>query len=190
MSIGVIFSNMIIGLTGTPGTGKTSVSRLLQEHGYNVLYLTDLIKDECLYSEVDEDRDTLVADMDRVFSRVCELAGDDEGVNIIDSHMAHHIADVVIVLRTAPSDLRERLKLRDYSDAKIEENVEAECLDVILVESVEWCRKVYELDTTGRMAEDVVTDVEEIISGILSGDDSEVYQKYMPGSFDWSGEIF
>lgn len=40
------------------------------------------------------------------------------------------------------------------------------------------------------MAEDVVTDVEEIISGILSGDDSEVYQKYMPGSFDWSGEIF
>ncbi len=190
MSIGVIFSNMIIGLTGTPGTGKTSVSRLLQENGYNVLYLTDLIKDECLYSEVDEGRDTLVADMDRVFSRVCELAGDDEGVNIIDSHMAHHIADVVIVLRTAPSDLRERLKMRDYSDAKIEENVEAECLDVILVESVEWCRKVYELDTTGRMAEDVVTDVEEIISGILSGDDSEVYQKYMPGSFDWSGEIF
>lgn len=181
---------MIIGLTGTPGTGKTSVSRILQERGYNVLYLTDLIKDEGLYHEFDEQRDTLVADMDRVFSRVCELVGDDEDVSIIDSHMAHHIADVVIVLRTAPSDLRERLKSRGYSDAKVEENVEAEGLDVILVESVEWCQKVYEIDTTGRIAVDVVSDVEEIIAGVLSGDDIDIYAKYGPGSFDWSEEIF
>ncbi|NYT20150.1 MAG: AAA family ATPase [Methanosarcinales archaeon] len=181
---------MIIGLTGTPGTGKTSVCRILENRGYRVIHMNDLIKSEHLYSEIDEERDTVVADMDSVFSRVCELVGDDDGVTIIDSHMAHYVADIVIVLRTAPSELRERLKARNYSDSKVQENVEAECLDVILVESVEWCQLVYEVDTTGRNAEDVVGDVEAIISGILSGDDSLVYAKYKPGSFDWSEEIF
>ncbi|WP_445476375.1 adenylate kinase family protein [Methanococcoides methylutens] len=181
---------MIIGLTGTPGTGKTSVCRILEDHGYRVIHMNDLIKGEHLYSEVDKERDTVVADMGRVFSRVCELVGDDDGVTILDSHMSHHIADIVIVLRTSPPELRERLKARNYSDSKVEENVEAECLDVILVESVEWCQKVYEVNTTGRNAEDVVEDVEWIISGVISGDDSIVYAQYKPGSFDWSEEIF
>ena len=181
---------MIIGLTGTPGTGKTSVCRILEAHGYRVIHMNELIKSEHLYSEVDEERDTVVADMDRVFSRVCELVGDDSDVTILDSHMAHHIADTVIVLRTAPSELTQRLKARSYSESKVQENVEAECLDVVLVESVEWCQKVYEVDTTGRKAEDVVEDVESIISGVLSGDDTLVYEQYKPGSFDWSEEIF
>ncbi|MEL4305209.1 adenylate kinase family protein [Methanococcoides sp. LMO-2] len=181
---------MIIGLTGTPGTGKTSVCRILEAHGYRVIHMNELIKSEHLYSEVDEERDTVVADMDRVFSRVCELVGDDSDVTILDSHMAHHIADTVIVLRTAPSELTQRLKARSYSKSKVQENVEAECLDVVLVESVEWCQKVYEVDTTGRNAEDVVEDVEKIISGVLSGDDTLVYEQYKPGSFDWSEEIF
>jgi len=181
---------MIIGITGTPGTGKTSICSILEGRGYHVIHMNDLIKCEHLYSEVDDERDTVVADMDRVFSRVCELVGDDDGVTILDSHMSHHIADNVIVLRTAPSELRNRLESRKYSDAKVQENIEAECLDVILVESVEWCQKVYEVNTTGRNAEEVVGDIETIISGILSGDDSLGYDQYAPGSFDWSEEIF
>ncbi|WP_135606257.1 adenylate kinase family protein [Methanococcoides sp. NM1] len=181
---------MIIGLTGTPGTGKTSVCRILEGRGYRVIHMNDLIKNEHLYSEVDEERDTVVADMDRVLSRVCELVGDDESVTILDSHMSHYIADIVIVLRTAPSELKKRLEARNYSDPKVQENVEAECLDVILVESVEWCQLVYEVDTTGRDTDDVAEDVERIISSILSGDDTLVYSQYKPGSFDWSEEIF
>ncbi|MHC1575865.1 MAG: AAA family ATPase, partial [Methanosarcinaceae archaeon] len=43
---------MLIGLTGTPGTGKTSVSRRLgAESGCRVIHLNDLIKEEHLYSE-------------------------------------------------------------------------------------------------------------------------------------------
>jgi len=50
---------MLIGLTGTPGTGKTSVSKLLEtRRGWKVIYLNDLIKEEHLYSEVDEERDS------------------------------------------------------------------------------------------------------------------------------------
>ena len=185
--------SMLIGLTGTPGTGKTSVCNLLKErYGYRVIHLNDLIREENLYSEVDEVRDTLVVDMDEVSARVCQLVDVNDGdeVTIIDSHMSHHIADVVIVLRTSPDKLRKRLSNRDYSEAKISENVEAEALDVILVESVEWCDKVFEINTTDARVDEVVADVNAIIKALLSGDDKDMLLKYSPGTFDWSEEIF
>lgn len=185
--------SMLIGLTGTPGTGKTSVCNLLKErYGYRVIHLNDLIREENLYSEVDEARDTLVVDMDEVSARVCQLVdvNDDDEVTILDSHMSHYIADIVIILRTSPDKLRKRLSHRDYSDAKISENVEAEALDVILVESVEWCDKVFEINTSDVRVDEVVADVDTIIKALLSGDDKDMLLKYSPGSFDWSEDIF
>ncbi len=182
---------MLIGLTGTPGTGKSSVSDLLKERcGYRVIHLNELIKEERLYSEVDEVRDTLVADMDKVSARVSELVDESDAVTILDSHLSHYIADIVIVLRASPDKLRERLSRRNYSQAKVSENVEAEALDVILVESVEWCEKVFEINTTEATVEDIVKDVDEIIRALLCGDEREVLLKYKPGSFDWSEDIF
>ncbi|MBW6470816.1 MAG: adenylate kinase family protein, partial [Methanosarcinaceae archaeon] len=159
---------MLIGLTGTPGTGKTSVSNLLEKRrGYRAIHLNELIKEERLYSEVDEERDTLVADMDRVSKRVSELVDDSYDVTILDSHLSHHIADIVIVLRTAPDKLSERLSGRNYSKEKVSENVDAEALDVILIESVEWCDKVFEINTTETTVEDVAQDVDEIVRALL-----------------------
>ncbi len=180
---------MLIGLTGTPGAGKTSVSRRLgTEYGYRVIHLNDLIKEEHLYSGVDEVRGSVIADMDRVVDRISELVDDPDEVVILDSHLSHHIADTVIVLRTAPDELKRRLALRGYNKDKIRENVEAECLDVILVESVEWCENVFEIGNTGRHVEDVVADIYEIIQ-CLSGGYLDSLEKYHPGSFDWSEEI-
>lgn len=182
---------MLIGLTGTPGTGKTSVCNLLETHnGYRAIHLNELIKEERLYSEVDVARDTLVADMDKVSARVSELVDDSYDVTILDSHLSHHIADIVIVLRAAPDKLRERLSHRNYSEAKVSENVDAEALDVILIESVEWCEKVFEINTTDATVEDVAKNVDEIVRALLCGDDKDMLLKYKPGSFDWSDEIF
>ena len=47
-------------------------------------------------------------------------------------------------------ELEMRLKSRGYSEEKIKENIEAEALDVILVEAFEWCKKVFEVNTTGK----------------------------------------
>ncbi|MCD4703008.1 MAG: adenylate kinase family protein [Methanosarcinaceae archaeon] len=180
---------MLIGLTGTPGTGKTSVSRRLgAESGYRVIHLNDLIKEEHLYSEVDEIRGSVIADMDRVADRISELVDDPDEMTILDSHLSHHIADTVIVLRTAPGELKRRLELRGYNEDKIRENVEAECLDVILVESVEWCKNIFEVGNTRRPVEDVVADIVEIIQCLPDGD-LDLLEKYQPGSFDWSEEI-
>lgn len=182
---------MLVGITGTPGTGKTSVTEQLEKKlGYQVIHLNELIREEKLYSEVDAERDCVVADMDIVEQRVMEKVDSIMPVTILDSHLSHHIADIVIVLRTSPERLRERLLQRNYSENKVQENLEAEALDVILFESVEWCDKVFEIDTTDQAIEETIADIEEIIDALLNGQDEELMVKYKPGSVDWSEEFF
>lgn len=185
---------MLIGLTGTPGTGKTSVSRLLEKkRNWKVIHLNDLIIEKHLYTETDEKRDSVIVDMELVRDYLQEASdeyalkreqGEKNEVEIIESHLAHHIADVVIVLRLCPPELKTRLEIRGYSEEKITENVEAEALDVILVEAFEWCKKVFEINTTGKSIEEVGQDIEKIIDNILNGKEAKL-SEYKPGSIDW-----
>lgn len=177
---------MLIGLTGTPGTGKTSVSKFLEsKRHWKVIHLNDIIKNEHLYTEVDEERDAVIADMELVKQRLKEIISERENeVIILESHLAHYIADIVIILRAYPPELKIRLKARGYSGKKIEENVEAEALDVILVEAFEWCKKVFEINTTGKSIEETGQNIEKIIDHILSGSEEEL-SEYKPGSIDW-----
>lgn len=188
---------MLIGLTGTPGTGKTSVSNLLkEEYGYKVIHLNDLIREEHLYSEIDTKRGAVIADMEQVAARVTDLTcGLDKNteindkITILESHLSHHITDIAIVLRASPDELRKRLSKRKYPTEKIQENIEAEALDVILVESFEWCNQVFEINTTGRNVSEVGKDIVEIIGALLSHDKKNILINFKPGSLDWSGEI-
>ncbi|HET8686340.1 MAG TPA: adenylate kinase family protein [Methanosarcina sp.] len=177
---------MLIGLTGTPGTGKTSVSKFLEgKRHWKVIHLNDLIKEKHLYTEIDEKRDAVIADMELVKQCLAEIInGREYEVIILESHLAHYIADIVIILRAYPPELKMRLKARGYSEEKIRENIEAEALDVILVEAFEWCEKVFEIDTTGKSIEETGQDIEKIIDHILSGNEEEL-SEYKPGSIDW-----
>jgi adenylate kinase len=194
IDISSFFLFMIIGLTGTPGTGKTSVSGLLEKkRSWKVIHLNDLIKEKRLYTEIDEKRDAVIADMELIREYLQETIdgnelkreqGGEKDVVIIESHLAHHIADIVIVLRAYPLELEMRLNTRGYSEEKIKENVEAEALDVILVEAFEWCKKVFEVNTTGKSIEEVGQDIEKIIDNMLNGNEVEL-SEYKPGSINW-----
>lgn len=101
---------------------------------------------------------------------------DDEDL-ILEGHLAHFLdLDYCIVLRCRPDKLRERLSERDYSEQKIEENIESEKLDIILSQAVQRQEKVFEIDTTDKSVEEVV---EEIKSAVSEG--KENY-----GDVDWS----
>ncbi|MGV8175556.1 MAG: adenylate kinase family protein [Methanothrix sp.] len=166
---------MRIALTGTPGTGKTTVARLLP---YPVLDINFLVKGG-MNLGVDPVRGCLDADMDALAKHLNSI--DSEETVILEGHFAHHFADWSIVLRLHPSALRLRLIERGYSENKIRENLEAEALDIILAEAAEMCSRVDEIDTTDKSADQVA----EIVIGIIEGT-----LRLAPGQVDWLEEFF
>ena len=162
-------------MTGTPGTGKTTVAALLR---YRVLDINSLVRGGMNLGQ-DPERGCLEADMDALAGHLDSL--ESEETVILEGHFSHHFADWAIVLRLSPAALRTRLEGRGYSQSKIRENLEAEALDVILVEAVDMCRRVDEIDTTGLSAAEVAAMIEDIIEGRL----------YLPpGQADWLEDFF
>jgi adenylate kinase len=166
---------MQIALTGTPGTGKTTIAALLP---YRIIDINALVKGGMNFGK-DPDRGCLEADMDALASYLAEQDCDE--ILILEGHFSHHFAKWAIVLRLAPSALKSRLEARGYSSSKIQENLEAEALDVILVEAADRCDRVDEIDTTGKNPHEVAEMVKEIVQGRL---------QLPAGQVDWLTEFF
>jgi adenylate kinase len=166
---------MRLALTGTPGTGKTTVAATLP---YRVIDINSMVR-EGLNLGWDEEKGCLEADMEGLKERLERL--ESEETVILEGHFSHHFADRAIVLRLAPCELKKRLLARGYSPEKVRENLEAEALDVILVESVEMCERVDEIDTTGRTPQEVAELIKKIIEGQLEAP---------PGQVDWLEDFF
>lgn len=157
---------MRVALTGTPGTGKTTVADVLAadpDVDLEVVHLNEVVRREDLVEGTDADRGSLIADLDAVRAHLAER--DDV---VVESHLAHHLeADRVVVLRCDPRELEARLRERGADEPKATENAEAEALDVVLAEAVEahGLEAVYEVDTTGRTPESVAAAVVAVVAG-------------------------
>ena len=156
-------------LTGTPGTGKTTVSALVADRrAVAVVHLTDAIREAELFAERDTVRDSLVADLDAVESWLADRRASDGGGLLVESHLAHLLdADRAIVLRCHPESLKPRLRDRGESAASIAENAESEALDTVLASAVDrhGAGSVWEIDTTDRTPEAVADDVVDAVDG-------------------------
>jgi adenylate kinase len=102
-------------------------------------------------------------------------------LTILEGHFSHYFADESVVLRLAPSELKKRLEARGYPERKIQENLESEALDVILIEAVEFCGRVSEIDTTGRSPR-------EVADLVLRAIRKEIDLR--PGQVDWLEDFF
>ena len=166
-----------VALTGTPGTGKTTVSEHVADAlEIDVIHLNDAIRAAGLFSERDVERDSLVADLDAVESWLDEpqaRGGNDDGAGdarnrLVESHLAHLLdVDRAVVLRCHPESLKPRLRERGESEASVAENAESEALDTVLAAAVErhGTGSVWEIDTTDRAPEAVADDVAAAIRG-------------------------
>jgi len=167
---------MTIALTGTPGVGKTTVSKVLKRRGYKILDLNNFIEEEDLRGDKDIDRSSFEVDTERL-----REVYNSKNLNpdVVEGHLAHHLSlSPTVVLRCSPSGLEKRMSKKGWDEDKIKENLEAEMLDLILIEALEKSEDVYEIDTTGKSPEEVASAVEEIMHGN--------FESYEPGSVDWS----
>ncbi len=168
-------------LTGTPGTGKSSVSEELRSRGYHVVDGKRFIIDHDLMGELDEARDTHEVDLDAL-NVALESFRESDDIVILDSHLSHFMdSHGIVVLRCDPDVLSRRLEARGYGPEKVRENVQAELLDVILCESTESDIPVWEVDCSSCS----VSDSADAVEKILNGDGSD----YLPGKTDWSAEM-
>lgn len=170
---------MIVAITGTPGVGKTSACGILKRKGYKVLNLNEIAFEQGLVLGRDDARDTAIIDTQGLNAFVRKLQND---LVFLDGHLSHHLdVDISVVLRCNPNKLRERLASLGWNERKIMENVEAEAIDTILVESLDMGLRTHEIDATEKGPEDVACDV----LNIVNGDPSEFHA----GNVDWSEVI-
>ncbi|MFA5312554.1 MAG: adenylate kinase family protein [Methanomassiliicoccales archaeon] len=171
---------MLIALTGTPGTGKTTVGKELIPRGISVREVSDIAREKGLLREKDVGRDSYDIDPDELDAAIDFLR---EGpTTILVGHLSHLVdSDIVIVLRCRPSVLEERLASRGWSPKKVRENAEAEAVDIILIEAMEVNDTVYEIDTTGMGPASVADAILDILAGKTD--------KYGMGNIDWSDEV-
>ncbi len=170
----------ILALTGTPGTGKTAIAAKLERAGWGVVDLKKLVEEEGLADEgdiVEVDPGQLSIIAARSLKEISAPRV------IIEGHLAHELglADHIVVLRCHPDELDRRLTRRGYDRVKVEENCEAEALDIIVAEAMKLAScprqcealakaieraddagltRIMELDTTDREPEEAARAIE------------------------------
>ncbi|MCD6573237.1 MAG: adenylate kinase family protein [Thermoplasmata archaeon] len=151
---------MKIALTGTPGTGKTSIADELEKRGYKIIRINDIANDFTI--GYDEERQSKIVDEDALDEYIKEIKED--GILFIEGHLSHLLnVDAVIILRCNPEELEKRLKEKKWNERKIKENLEAEALDIILDRALEKHKKIWEIDTTKKSIDEIADEIEKII---------------------------
>jgi adenylate kinase len=140
-------------ITGTPGTGKSTLAKILaQKLNYERLDLHKHYKE--LATTYNKQKQCYDLNFKKVLKLVKEkLKTTKKNGIILDSHIAHHlpksVADLCIVLTCSNlKELQKRLKKRKYSKEKIRENLDAEIFQICLTQAQEKKHKIITFDTS------------------------------------------
>jgi adenylate kinase len=152
---------MRIAITGTPGVGKTTVAKLLaQELDFDYIDLNKLAEDKDLITGTDVRRNAKIINIKALptlqLPKNC----------VIDGHLSQYCkADLVIVLRCDPRELRKRLAQKRWGLPKVKENLEAEALGVIALEARDLNPETYEMDVTKILPQYTAEAIVEMVKG-------------------------
>jgi adenylate kinase len=178
----------VILISGTPGTGKTTLaSELATRIGYTFIDMGKFAEAHHIRLRPDPMRKTKIINERGLADQLEKAARTAGGKLIMASHYAEivnpRLVDKVIVLRTHPEELGRRLAERGWTASKIHENVEAEVLGVCSHNALERFgrHRVYEIDTTNLRQDQVLRIALEILES--KG------QPFLIGSINWLSDL-
>ena len=119
-----------LALSGTPGTGKSTLAGLLSSHGMSISNIEELAHQAGALEEVDVTDGAHPVDMGTLLQYVNQKwQSAPLKTELIDGHLSHNLpVDAVVLLRCEPEIIRLRLNKRGYPLPKVEANVEWELL--------------------------------------------------------------
>ncbi|MFC1754393.1 adenylate kinase family protein [Thermoproteota archaeon] len=162
-------SPIIIGITGTPGTGKKSIGKILANYlNYKFLNLNQIAsKSDAIVSVTEND---LEIDPDKLRNQVEKQIV--EGNIVLVGHLLPHVISkdkikFVVVLRCSPEELKIRYSARGYSVSKINDNIMSEILDICFVDALNafGADSIVEFDTTGQQPIEIAQEIAKICRG-------------------------
>lgn len=164
---------MRIVITGSPGTGKTIVAKLLaKEMGLELIDIKKIVREKKLSK-------THEVDIKKLASSLSFLKRKKD--YIVEGHLACELnlpSDYVFVLRTHPNILKKRLKKRRYGKKKLEENLMAEMLDYCTQRTEQsYNKKPLEIDTSRITVEKTASKIQKAIKQKKKKIDSVNYSK-------------
>lgn len=138
-------------ITGTPGTGKSTLAKFLARRlGWERL---DVAKHyPTIAIRYNQKKHCYDVDVKKFTKLVVEKLNQAKRGLIVDTHIAHYLpsklVDLCFVLTCSDlKELQRRLEKRNYSQNKIQENVQAEIFQVCGEEAKERRHKVVVFDT-------------------------------------------
>ena len=184
ISLNDISEDTVIFISGTPCTGKTTVAielnDYLSDNGFNskLIKINDFAIENDLVLGEDSDKFYKVIDIDKLNDCLNGeinnfLSTDTNGsikVLIVEGHLSHLCegADKMIVLRLNPDILQIRLEERNYTESKIQENLEAEALAVCSAEAYDiYGEKTNEIDASDKSVDEIRDLIIDIVSDKL-----------------------
>ncbi|MBI2657119.1 AAA family ATPase [Candidatus Woesearchaeota archaeon] len=148
----------VICVTGTPGTGKTTLAKkLAKKLNFYYLDVNKLISKYRLSEGYDRKRKAKIVDIKKLNKHLIKYIKNTRELNkfkgiIIDSHLSHCLprkyADFCIAAKCGINELGKRLKKRGYSKSKITENLQAEIFDVCYNEAMGKKHRMIVINTT------------------------------------------
>ena len=161
----------VLVLTGNPGVGKHTVSKILAETlGYKIV---DINK-EAVKVGTSKQSDSIDVDVEKTKKLLEEKISDK---SIVVGHLApfvvsKELVSTVVVLRKNPYDLIKIYEKTNYSDKKKNDNLGSEILGIIAYDSIQNLGedKTFQINTTSITVEETAKKIESVINRTSKGD--------------------